>query len=74
MNQSEQTASREDSQLGVYVYRDTNGKLHTDKKLEAVNVPQADALVQVGYVFSPELTKKAQADAEAKAKANAEQQ
>lgn len=71
MNPAEQTASREEPMMGVYVYRDDTGKLHADKKLEATNVPQADALVKVGYVFSAELTKKAQAEAEAKAKADA---
>lgn len=66
---TEMTAAAQDAPLGVYVYRDENGKTHTDKTLEAINVPQADALTKVGYVFSQKLTDQVAADQKAASEA-----
>lgn len=54
--------------IGVYTYKDPEGKLHPDKRLEVLNEPQADALHSVGYVYDAEETARRQAEREKAAK------
>lgn len=68
---SEQASQNTNVQLGVYTYKDEDGKLHQDKSLEVINEPQADAFRQVGYVYNDAATKKLAAD-RAKAEKEAE--